>query len=241
MKLPGRLTVGIQLAGVGVLGWLYGGDLLEYRRALGADVSAMTELPSAGMAIGACLAGAAALGAAGWGVLRTKPDGFRGYRLMPIAVVVLLFVDLFVLGAARGPNIPSADRLAAAMDHFADEARQRSRPGAVLADSQALDGLLADLGPPPYLSRGVRVPRYALVLRQGCEGPVTASSGAPVGTVFYCISSSGDRAWVTAVALPAGERFGAPAVLSGDGAPRGWLIQVVEGDNPAVEVPSSGL
>jgi hypothetical protein len=241
MKLPGRLTVGIHLAGVGALAWLYGGDLIEYRRALGAEVAAMTELPNAALAVGACLAGAAALGVALWSVLRGKPAGFRGYRVLPIVVVVVVFVDLFVLGAARGPGIPSPAAFNATLDQFAEKARERSKPGAVLADAQALDGLLAALGRPPYLSRGVRVPRYSLVLREGCEGPVTLAGGAPVGTVYYCVSAARDRAWVTGVALPVEQRFGAPAVFSAGGTPRGWLIQVAEGEEPPVELPGSGL
>jgi hypothetical protein len=241
MRLPGRLTVGIHLAGAAVLAWLYGGDLIEYRRGLSAEVAAMVDLPNPYLASAACLAGAAALGVAAWGVFRAKPDGFRGYRLLPIAVVVVLFVDLFVLGASRGPSIPALDRFTAAMEHFAVDAQKKSRPGAVFADAAGLEASLAGLGPPPYLVRGARVPRYALALREGCQGPVTASSGEAVGTVFYCVSSAHDRAWVSAVALPAEQRFGAPAIFSLAGTPRGWLVQAPEPDGPTVELPGSGL
>ncbi|HEX4621326.1 MAG TPA: hypothetical protein VH208_07140 [Myxococcaceae bacterium] len=241
MRLPGRLTVGIHLAGVAALAWLYGGDLIEYRRGSSAPVAAMTDLPNPYLALAACLAGAAALGVAAWGVFRSKPEGFRGYRLLPIVVVVVLFVDLFVLGASRGPNIPALDRFTAAMEHFAGDARQSSRHGAVFADAAKLEASLVALGPPPYLIHGARVPRYILSLREGCQGPVTASSGEALGTVFYCVSSARDRAWVSAVALPAEQRFGAPAIFSWAGTPRGWLVQAPELDGPTVELPGSGL
>ena len=69
-------------------------------------------------------------------------------------------------------------------------------------------------GAPPYLVNGEPVKAWAVAVRQGCSGPVTELRGEPVGTLFYCVSTDGKQAWVSAVSLPVGTYFGSAQLFT---------------------------
>ena len=95
-----------------LLGWLYGGDALDALRAQTAEVSAYLEPPNLGFAVVALLGTGLGVAATLLGAIQKRPPAWRGFRLMPIVTVVVLFLDLFVLSASRSP-LSSADRTAA--------------------------------------------------------------------------------------------------------------------------------
>lgn len=214
-----RPTNGVFLAnGVAALLvlWLYGGDALDYRRALSSGVAAMTEPPNVRYALAALGALAVCLGVFGYGLARRRGNAFKGFRLLPIVAVLALFGDLFVVSADKIP-IRSSDHLSVVMDHFGRAATALSSPTHVVTDERALRELLPKLGQPPYLVNGARPETYQLQVRQGCAEPVADAPGVAAITLIYCSTPDRKRAFVTAVALPAGQRFGDPQVFTDDG------------------------
>ena len=200
----------------------WGGDLVRVTRARHAPVSAMRELPNAPFAIAAlAICGLAALVAIA-GLARGRDAAFKGFRLLPIGAVVMLFADLFVVPTDRVP-VPSAQQLSIAMQLFAHQASQRIDAGRVPTDEALLSSLASSLGTPPYLLRGRPAPGYRVQVRLGCSGPLHEAPGAEVGTLLYCVSPDEKKAWVSAVGLPAERDFGAPAVFS-----RAGVVQWVE-------------
>lgn len=225
-----RKTLVTNVLCLGALGWIYGGDLSDALRARTAEVSALLAPPSAARASG--VLGLAGVGLAVFlaGLLRKKPEGFKGYRLLPILLVVALFVDL-VLAEGRTP-LDSPELAAVALQRFQAEAQKLSTVEAVPSRAQALQPLVDALGAPPYLERGAPVPAYALQVRTECEGPARDAPGTRPGTLLYCVARDGKQAWVTLVGLPAEVRFGAPAVVSRRGEPRVATVRVQEPAEP---------
>ncbi|MBN8226318.1 hypothetical protein JYK02_02225 [Corallococcus macrosporus] len=233
MSRPSYKTLLANVGCVVALGWIYGGDLADALRARTAEVSALMAPPSVvrtsvvlgltGVALAVFLAG----------LLRKKPEGFKGYRLLPILLVVALFTDL-VLAEGRTP-LDSPELGAVALRRFQSEAQKLATVEAVPSRAQVLQPLVDALGAPPYLERGVPVPAYTLQVRTGCEGPVRDAPGTRPGTLLYCVAGDGRQAWVTLVGLPAEVRFGAPAVLSVRGEPRSAAVHAqVPEENDAV-------
>ncbi|WP_223636584.1 hypothetical protein [Corallococcus sp. EGB] len=224
MNGPSRKTLLVNALCLGALGWIYGGDLSDALRARTEEVSALLTPPSAvraSVVLGLTGVGLAVLLA---GLLRKKPEGFKGYRLLPILLVVALFVDL-VLAESRTP-LDSPELASVALQRFQAEAQRLSSVEAVPSRAQVLQPLVDALGAPPYLERGTPVPAYALQVRADCEGPVRDAPGTRPGTLLYCVARDGKQAWVTLVGLPAEVRFGAPAVLSRGGEPRVSVVRV---------------
>ncbi len=238
MKGPGWTLGGLSAAGLAVLFWLYGGDIADYSRATEAPVSALSELPRLWFAVVALAAGSVAAGAFAFGLARRRGPEYRGYRLAPIAVVVALFVDLLVPASVSVPG-GSAERLALALQLFRARAEDLATPRGVPDRPEALEPLLAELGPPPYLVAGRRAPGFSLQVRTGCSGPVAEAPGAAVGTLVYCVASDRSRAWVSAVALPAETRFGAPAVFSRRGVAQAVVVMAPTSDDGAESEPGS--
>jgi hypothetical protein len=222
-----KLSVGVisaNLVAAALLLWLYGGDVLDHRRALSSEVSAMTELPRAGYAWGVLVALLLGAAVVALGALTKKGTEFKGYRVLPIVAAVALFVDLFVVSADKVP-VSSAAQLEYVMSHFAGLVNEASSPTRVLADERKLRELVEQLGPPPYLLRGQPAEKYLLQVRRGCEGAVEDAPGTQAVTLVYCLKADETEAWLSAVALPAGKRFGAPQVFARDGAVRWASIQ----------------
>jgi hypothetical protein len=185
----------------------------------------MTAMPNIAFAVAALTLTLAVAAVAAWGAWKGKPESFRGYRLPPIAFVLVVFVDLFVFSSATGTTLPAATQLAQAMDSLRARIQERTTAQAVPTDVGALQALVAGLGPPPYLARGQRVARYALELRNGCEQPVLEAPGAALGTIFYCVAPDAAEAWLTVVGLPAGETFGEPRLFSLGGTVSWWHVE----------------
>lgn len=231
MSAP-RSTVIVHAAFLVLLGWFYGGDLLDAARVPGAEVSALTEPPSALFAGAVLLFTAIALGIAVGGALRGRGRDFKGYRLLPVIGVVALFVDVFAISAQKLP-MSASDQLGIALEQLRMALEERSSPQAgVVTEEAILREEVARLGSPPLLVRGVRPAAWGLQVRRECDGPVTEAPGVQAGTILYCASADRRRAWLTAVAFPVGQKFGAPALLRrGDE----LLYGVIDVTNPFTE------
>lgn len=223
MNRPSLKTLLGNAASLGALGWLYGRDLADALRARSAEVSAFLEPPLVVWPAGVLAATVGVLGVVLWGLVRGRGEDFKGYRLLPILLLCSLFVDLI-----RVENeVPrrSEDLAALVLRYVEEKAEALSDGRTVPSDPAVLQSLLAELEPPPYLVRGQRAAAWSLQVRSGCEGPVREAPGLAVGTLIYCVAPDRKTAWVSLVALPAGERFGLPAVLSVDGQPHVAVVQ----------------
>lgn len=225
-----------------VLLWWYGGDLLRYLRASSAEVAFVAELPSLGLSVAGLVVFLVASGLIAAGLMQRKDASWKGYRLGPIAGVVLLFFDFAVLSSVRSP-MSAEDRALLGLLALADGASQHASHQAVPDEPRLLESFVADLGPVPFFAKGERVPRWAVDVRRGCAGPAADVGGQPAGTLIYCVAADGKRAWVTLVGVAAGQRFGPPAVVSVE-AP--WQQEVAvagaqpspdEGEQPGLAVP----
>jgi len=225
MKGPGLPTLAANAGSLALLLWLYLGDLLDAARAQQAEVAALTAPPQTGWAWAVLTLALAAAAVAAFGLLRGKGPDFRGYRLLPIVVLVALFVDLFVVTSTRSA-LGSADRMELALARLGGQANTLAAATGQVPSAEALRPYLAELGDPPYLVHGQPAKGgFSLQTRQGCNGPVSEAPGAPLGTFVYCIAEGQKAAWLTVVALPAAERFGSPALLSRDGKPITLSVQ----------------
>ena len=220
---PTRSTLVTNLLCLASLVWLYGGDLVNALRIRAAEVSSFASPPSAARAGVVLALTAVALVVFCAGLLRKQPEGFKGYRLLPILLVGALFMDL-VLAEGRAPLEPP-ELATVALQHFQEGAQGLATLEAVPSDARVLQPLVDTLGPAPYQAHGVPVGGYALQVRTGCEGPARETSGARPGTLLYCVARDGRQAWVTLVGLPAEVRLGAPAVFSLRGEPRIAVIR----------------
>lgn len=204
--------------------FLYGGELADWLRAREAPVAAFLAPPEVGFAMLALGVGLATALVTLWGWRAGRDDTFRGYRLLPIAASILVFVDVFVLGANRSPY-QSHEVVAAALSHLQERATYLGEAGRVPTSREQLEPILIELGQPPYLVRGRTLPAWILVVRTGCTAPSLDVEGLGPGTVIYCVSADETRAWITAVGLPWHQRFGEPAPVS---SPAGVLRGLVE-------------
>lgn len=213
-----RVSLLINAACALLLGWLFGGDALDAVRSQSAEVSAYLEPPNLPFAVGALIATAGAAGASVLGFVQKRPKEWRGYRLMPIVAVVVLFVDLFIFSAAKSP-LSASDRTALTLQSLADAASAASVGSAVVASPAQLQTMADQFGDPPYLVRGAPAKGWSVAVRTGCTGPVTERKDEPVGTLFYCVAADGRSAWLTAVTLPIGTYFGPPQLFTRGGTP----------------------
>jgi hypothetical protein len=229
-----RLQIGLQVACAVTLFGLYGADLIDALRLPGAELAAFVKPPSLLFAAAVVLATLVASGAALNGHLKKLGGLYRGHRLLPIVVVVVLFVDLFVVSSTRTP-LSATDQAVLAVHEFARRANALATTKKVSTDEAALRELLKDLGAPPYWVRGRKVSEYTLELRPTCEGPAKDRLSSPPGTLLYCANAEGTEAWVSLVGLPTGTRFGEPTVVA-----RGELLIAGEVKAGWVEPPDEG-
>ena len=181
-------------------------------------MAALTALPRVYFAAGVLLFAVGAAAMFVEGALRGRDGSFRGYRLLPILAVLALSADLFFLPPLGGPREVSA--LARRdVNAFAAAAQAMATPASVPTSAGALERAARELGRPPYLVRAERPERYAVRVRTGCQGPAANAQGEGAGTLVYCVAADSLHAWVTVVALPIEQKFGAPAVLSLSGVP----------------------
>ncbi len=210
-----RAYVVMSVISVALIGWLYGGDVSDALKARTAEVAAFAEPPSLAFALvvlGAALAGA---GATAFGVVKKKGGAWRGYRLMPIVTVVVLFVDLFFVFGSKNP-LSSADRSLAVIQVLTNQANLIATATRV-PTAPELAPQLEPFEAPAYLVKGERSAHWALKEVAGCSGPMAEPKGEPVGTIFYCVSADQKQAWLSLVGLDVGRRFGRPEVMKRGG------------------------
>jgi hypothetical protein len=233
MTLPSRKTLLANAASLSALVWLYGGDLRDAFRAREAEVAAYTRLPSVGVpavvvALTACVTAVVV-----WGLVRRRDDTFKGYRLLPILLVVTLMGDL--VRAESIGLLGSADLTSAAMAELRDAAAELATPDAVPTDPAVLGPLVERLGPAPYLARGQPVGPFALDIREGCTAPASDARGARPGTLIYCVGKDRRQAWLSAVGLPRERRFGgAPELVASQGVIHMARVEARQADGQAL-------
>jgi hypothetical protein len=176
-----------------------------------------------------------ALAVGGWGLWRGRGEGFKGYRLLPILLLCVLFVDLLM--AEGQVPLRSEDVALLSLHRFQEQAQALATARSVPTDPARLDPLLKQLGAPPYLFRGTRARSYSLQVRHDCEGPVLEAPGLQPGTLLYCVARDHSTAWVTLVGLPVGERFGSPAILSLDGGPAVKQVRALPQERQGEQAP----
>lgn len=225
---------GVSLA---LLTWLYVGDLGDALAAKTAAVAAMRALPSPAFPSLALVVTFAAAVPAVVGVARRRGAEFKGYRLLPIAALVLLFIDFFAIFGQR-PPLGTVEQVSLALHRLAQEAMAQASPVAV-PEARVLDGLTASLGPPPYLVKGEPLTAWRLETRTGCQGAATERGEAVAGTIVYCVSADRSVAWLTAVGLPAGRVTGEPQVVARGGVPVAAVVTSRPPDEPE-EAPEDG-
>lgn len=210
LKPPALVMHGLLLA---LLAFLYAGDLLRLWRATHAEVALLTELPSLPLSL---VGVAVLLGGAGllaFGLATGRDASWRGYRLGPVAGVALLFFDFAVLSSVRAP-LTAEQRVLLALSSLAEGAAEHASHLAVPDEPRLLQSFVDEVGPAPLFRQGDRVEKWTVEVRRGCTGPLAQAPGVAAGTLVYCVAGDGRTAWITAVALPLGQVFGAPAVVS---------------------------
>jgi len=236
MNRPSLKTLAANAACLLALGWLYGGDLFDAFRARRAEVSALVAIPPMAWPAAVLALTAVALGVGAWGLWRGRGEGFKGYRLLPILLLCVLFVDLLV--AEERMPLRSEDVALLSLHRFHAQAQALATARSVPTDPARLDPLLKELGAPPYLFRGSRARSYSLQVRSNCEGPLLEAPGLQPGTLLYCVARDHSTAWVTLVGLPEGERFGPPAVLSLDGEPAVKQVRALPQETQGEQAPA---
>ena len=186
--------------------WLYGGDLVIWVRAHGAEVSVMSAMPSLVLSV----LGVAV--AVFYGASLVRELTARVRQLAFAAVLSLLFID-FTFIASRRAGLPTEAVLLETVHGLAAQASGESSLQSVARDPRVLRELLPRAAPPIYL-KGERVEQWQVEVRERCEGPAAEAGQSPPGTVLYCVASNRQRAWVTVVATREGARFGPAAVVS---------------------------
>jgi hypothetical protein len=217
VKLP-RVALGVNAALGALLLWLYGGDVLDATRATSNEVAALSSMPLLPFAFAAIAGAVAGLGLTGFGAATKRDKTWRGYRVMPIVAVVVLFLDLFVLSATKSPFSSNARTLAAA-DLFEQRALQLSTVTAVPSDERALQPAVQSLGPVPWLVKGENLAEWQLKMVYGCTGPQLDVAGLRAGTIVYCVDTGRKEAWLTYVGLPFEQRFGPAQLVTQGGTP----------------------
>ncbi len=230
MPANARASVIANVLLTGLLAWLYGGDLYDVARAKTSDVAAFSALPSTPVALAALAAAALGFGLTLFGVIGRRDNAWRGYRLMPIITIVVLFVDLLVLSGDKNP-FPSSTRAMAALDGLGRRANTLATPTA-LPDVKALEGQLSELGPAPWLARGEPLGPWRVKGFDRCTGPRLDATGQSAGTFLYCVDLSAQHGWLTLVGLLHEQHFGPAQIVSHAGTPLVFDVQLAPKEEP---------
>jgi hypothetical protein len=225
-----RASVIVNVLLTGLLAWLYGGDLYDVARAKSSDVAAFSVLPSTPVAIVALSLGALGLALTLFGIIGKRDKTWRGYRVMPIITVVVLFVDLLVLSGDKSP-FPSSARAMAALDGLGRRANTLSTPTAI-PDAKALESQLMELGPAPWVAKGEPVGPWKVKGFERCTGPQLDPAGQGPGTFLYCVDPAAQHGWLTMVGLPYEQHFGAPQIVARGTSPLVFEVQRVPKEEP---------
>ncbi len=162
--------------------------------------------------------------------LRRLPADSRSYRLLPVAAVLVLAIQTFLVPPCQLP-LPVEDVLAVQLSTL--DAEALTIDGRLPADPAKLDEML-DPEPyrPPFIGPdGNKLPKWRIIVRTGCTGPdLEVPAGVETGSLFYCLSADQKVAWVSVVGL-GGSLTGAPAIATAGGQP---LVAVLQVPDPEV-------
>jgi hypothetical protein len=198
-----------------MMAWVYGRELGVVLAVRTAPAAALRELPSVEVISAGLACALLGLVLVSVGALTRRPASWRGFRVVPIAALLIIFVDFGVLGSRRLPGSP--EQLAQlAVQGVAELAQVSASAEGLPADAGTFAALTADLGPAPYFVHGEGVGSWSVEVRLGCSGPPSAAGTSSPGTIVYCLSVDRRRAWVAAVGLKEGQRTGAPALVSSE-------------------------
>jgi len=223
----------VEFAFIAFLLWLYGGDFVWRVRLSSSAAAVLNPLPPLALSlVGAVVSLGLAVSLA---LHLTKPAFARAHSLALASACAVLFIDFAVISSRRTPAMPE-ERIAMSVQAFADEASSFTTGDGVPVDRRGLGELAAKIGAPPLFKDGAQVEHWSVELREGCRGPATEAGTSSAGTLLYCRSSDGRKAWVSAVAVPLGTRFGAAGVISVEGLFAGEVGLVP----PSPDEPSQG-
>lgn len=204
----------LELGFVAFLLWLYGGDAVWRVQAASSQAAVLNPMPHLLLSVIGLLTALAL--AATIALHLRNPEFARAHRLALAAACALVFLDFTIISSRRSPALPE-ERIAMAVQSFSEGASEYATADGVPTDRRGLAELAAKAGLPPVFRDGVQVERWDVELRDGCSGPAADARTAAAGTLIYCRSTDGRRAWVSAVAVPLGTRFGSPGVISIEG------------------------
>lgn len=169
------------------------------------------------------------------------PRDWRPRSLIHFAAAAVVFVDFTILSSRMSP-LPPEMRVAGVIQALADAASNAATPDQVPTERRAFEEWAREnAGAAPLFKDGTRVEQWHVEVREGCGGPAESAGGAPAGTLVYCVAPNRRRAWITAVAVPLGKRFGAPEIISVEGAFVGDVRAAPEptrGEQPVWEPPT---
>lgn len=141
---------------------------------------------------------AAALVLGAW--LRKRPPEHKLFRVTPVAAVVALALQAFVMPSYFLPF--PADALALTQLADAEPSPYLEDDGLFTVDPARVAAAFGEVDT-PFLDRdGKKQGRWRAIVQKGCAGAVTElPSGVEAGTVLYCVSADRTRAWLSAVVL----------------------------------------
>ncbi|MBL8914574.1 MAG: hypothetical protein JNM17_27975 [Archangium sp.] len=198
--------------------WLYAGDLVRFIKVQSAPVALINAVPSLALSlIGTALAFAftaiVLLDVGG----RLQPD-WRPRSLVHAAVAALVFIDFSIISSRLTPILPEV-RVAAVIQGLADAASEAATLDQIPTDRRAFEEWARESGgPAPLFKEGNAVGTWHVEVRENCIGPAEFAGNSPAGTLIYCVAPNRRRAWITAVAIPLGKRFGQADIISTQGA-----------------------
>ena len=129
-----------------------------------------------------------------------------------------MFIDFSILSSRLSPLLPEV-RVAAVIQGLADAANNAATTDQIPTDRRAFEEWARENGGlSPLFKEGVAVGTWHVEVRENCVGPAETAGASPVGTLIYCVAPNRRLAWITAVAVPLGKRFGTAEIISTRGA-----------------------
>lgn len=161
----------------------------------------------------------------------TDPLEARWTRLPMLAAALVLFLFAFVTGPTRPPL--GKFEAALTIETFAAVVRSQTTAEHLPDSVEELTPLMAELGEPGLWVGGVAVPAWRVVVREGCDGPITDPAGFSAGTLLMCIDAAKRKAFLSGVGLSS-DLWGAPEILSFRKHP---IVEEVVAADPVQEQP----
>ncbi|MFT3706220.1 MAG: hypothetical protein QM817_01010 [Archangium sp.] len=210
------------------LDWLYFGDLSRFVQVKFAPLAMLNTLPSLPLTLVGCVAALAVTATLVLDFGQRLPVDWRPRGLIHFLALTVLFVDFTILSARLSSEFPEA-RIAGVIQALADTANNATTQQQVPTDRRGFEEWVRDnAGPVPLFKDGVPLGQWHVELREDCNGPAATAGLSPPGTLVYCVAPDRRHAWITAVAMPLGQRFGKPEIISIEGAFVGDVAVPVE-------------